>query len=51
MEVIVQVGQFMADSFVMIWSAIGGWGIFGVAIIAPVVLRKVGNLIRQIFQF
>lgn len=51
MQVIVQVGEFMANSFVKFWSAIGTWGVIGVGIVAPVVLRKVGNLIKQIFQF
>ena len=51
MEVITQVGEFMANSFVMLWQAIGTWGVIGVGIIAPVVLRKVGSLIKQIFQF
>lgn len=51
MDIIVQVGEFMANSFVKLWQAIGTWGVIGVGIVAPVVLRKVGNLISQIFQF
>lgn len=51
MDVIIQVGEFMANSFVELWNAIGTWGVFGVALVAPFVLRKIGNLIKKIFQF
>lgn len=51
MENITLVGEFMANSFLQLWSAIGTWGVIGVAIIAPVVFRKIADLIRRIFQF
>lgn len=51
MEPIVQVGQFLADSFLQLWTALGTWGVIGVGIIAPAVLYKVGNLVKKIFQF
>lgn len=51
MEVITQTGQFMANSFIKVWEAIGTWGVIGVGIIAPVVLRKISGLLKQIFDF
>lgn len=51
LDVILQAGEFMANSFIMLWSAIGTWGIFGLAIIAPVIIRKIGHLLKMIFQF
>ena len=51
MEVIVQAGEFMANSFIVLWNAIGTWGVIGVGIVAPFVLRKIGELIKRIFQF
>ena len=51
MEVIVQAGEFMANAFVTLWNAIGTWGVIGVGIVAPVILKKIGNLISKIFQF
>ena len=51
MEVIVQTGEFMANSFIALWNAIGTWGVIGVGIVAPFILRKIGELIKRIFQF
>ena len=51
MDDIILVGEFFADCFVKLWSAIGTWGVIGVGIIAPAVLYKVGNLVKKIFQF
>lgn len=51
MDVIVQAGEFMANAFVQMWNAIGTWGVIGVGIVAPVILRKIGSLIKKIFQF
>lgn len=51
MDVIVQIGEFMANSFIALWNAIGTWGVIGVGIVAPFVLRKIGELIKRIFQF
>ena len=51
MESITLVGEFMANAFVQLWTAIGTWGVIGVGIIAPTVLRKIGGLVKKIFQF
>ena len=51
MDVIVQTGEFMANAFVQLWNGIGTWGVIGVGIVAPFILRKIGNLIKKIFQF
>lgn len=51
MEVIVQTGEFMANAFLQLWYAIGTWGVIGVGIIAPFILKKIGSLIKRIFQF
>lgn len=51
MDVIVQTGEFMANSFVALWNAIGTWDVIGVGIVAPFILRKIGELIKRIFQF
>lgn len=51
MEVITQVAQFMSDSFVSLWTAIGSWGVIGLGIIAPVVLRKIAHIFKKIFSF
>ena len=51
MEVIIQTGEFMANAFILFWNAIGTWGVIGVGIVASFVLRKIGELIKRIFQF
>lgn len=51
MDVIVQVGQFFADTFVKLWTAFGMWGVIGVGIIAPAVILRVANLVKKIFKF
>lgn len=51
MDDLLLIGEFFADSFVSLWSAIGTWGVIGVGIIAPTVLYKIGNLVKKIFQF
>lgn len=51
MDVIVRVGEFMANAFVALWSAIGTWGVIGVGIIGTQVIYRIGNLIKRIFQF
>ena len=51
MDVIVQVGEFLANSFVKLWSAFGTWGVIGVCIVIPPVLARIVNLIKKIFQF
>lgn len=51
MEAITYVGQWLANAFVAVWSAIGTWGVVGVCLIAPVVLNRIGNLVKKIFQF
>lgn len=51
MTVIVQIGEFIANSFVKLWTAFGTWGVLGVCIIFPVILSRIVNLIKKIFQF
>lgn len=51
LESITQVSQFMVDTFVSLWSAIGTWGVIGLGIIAPTVLYKVARLIKKTFTF
>lgn len=51
MNVITQVGEFLADSFVKLWSAFGIWGVIGACIIAPQVILRIANLLKKIFQF
>lgn len=50
MESITLIGEFLADSFLNLWTAIGTWGVIGVGIIAPVILQKVGNILKKVFQ-
>ena len=51
MDVILEVGQFMADSFTALWTAIGSWGVIGVGIIAPAVIYRISRILKKIFQF
>lgn len=51
MEVITQVGEWMANAFIALWNAIGTWGVIGFTIIAIPIIRKVSNLLKQILQF
>ena len=51
MNVIVQVGEFLADTFVKLWTAFGTWGVLGACIIAPAVIVRIANLLKKIFQF
>lgn len=51
MEAITSTGQFMANAFISLWSAIGTWGVIGVGIIAPFIFKKIAGLIKRIFQF
>lgn len=51
MNVIVQVGEFLANQFVKLWSAFGMWGVIGVCIIFPPILARIVNLIKKILQF
>lgn len=51
MDVIIQVGEFLADSFVKLWTAFGTWGVFGACIIVPAVIVRIANLLKRIFQF
>lgn len=50
MEPIVQTGQFMADSFLALWTAFGTWGVIGVGIIAPAVIYKVVSVLKRILK-
>lgn len=51
MEALTEFGSWCASSFLQLWNAIGTWGIIGVGIIAPAVLKKIANLLKKIFQF
>lgn len=51
MDVIVRVGEFVANTFIMFWNAFGTWGVIGVCIIAPPIFARIVNLIKKIFQF
>lgn len=51
MDVIVQVGQFMAETFIKLWSAFGAWGVIGFGIIGLAVVSRIANLLKKIFQF
>lgn len=51
MEQITKVGEWLANAFVSLWTAFGTWGLFGIGIIAPAVLIRVGNLVKKIFKF
>lgn len=45
------IAQFMVDSFKSLWTAIGTWGVIGLGIIAPFVLKKIASLLKQILRF
>lgn len=51
MDVITQVGEFIADCFVKIWSAFGVWGVIGACIITPAIVVRIVKLLQKIFQF
>lgn len=51
MTVIVQVGQFLAETFTKLWTAFGTWGVIGFGIIALAVVSRIANLLKKIFQF
>ena len=50
MDAIVQVGEFIANCFVMLWNAFGAWGVIGVCIIVPFIFKRIVNLFIKIFQ-
>lgn len=43
--------QFMVNSFKSLWTAIGTWGVIGLGIIAPFVLKKIASLLKQVLRF
>lgn len=45
------IAQFMVDCFNSLWSAIGTWGVIGLGIIAPFVLKKIASLLKQVLRF
>lgn len=51
MEVIAQVGEFLADSFLRLWTAVGTWGVIGFAIIAPAIIYRISRIMKKIFHF
>lgn len=51
MENITLVGQWLAQSFLKLWNAIGTWGVIGFGIIALPILYKLANIAKKIFNF
>lgn len=51
MNEIREVGVFLGDTFTKLWTALGTWGVIGIGVICPVVLKKIGNLLKKIFQY
>lgn len=50
MTEITQVGEWMAETFLTLWNAIGTWGVIGVGIIAPTVIYKVVSIFKRILK-
>lgn len=50
MNEIRQVGVFLGDAFLKLWNALGTWGIFGIGVICPVILKRIANLLKKIFN-
>lgn len=50
MTEISMVGEWLADSFLQLWTAIGTWGVIGVGIIAPAVIYKVVSIFKRILK-
>ena len=50
MDLFVQCGEWLANAFVALWSAIGTWGIMGVGIVGIAVIRVVSNLFKKVFS-
>ena len=44
------VGEWLAESFLELWTAIGTWGVIGIGIIAPAVIYKVVSIFRRILK-
>ena len=51
LDALTQVAQFMVDTFVALWNAIGTWGVIGLGIIVPTVFRKIASLMKQVLRF
>ena len=51
LDALTQVTQFMVDTFVALWNAIGTWGVIGLGIIVPTVFRKIASLMKQVLRF
>ena len=51
MQDIVMVGEWLANAFVALWTAVGTWGIMGIGIIGVAVIKRVGNLVQKVFKF
>ncbi len=44
------VGEWLAESFLELWTAIGTWGVIGIGIIAPAVIYKVVSIFKRILK-
>lgn len=51
MNAIVLVAEFLGQMLLALWNAIGTWGIIGVGIIAPMVIKRVANLVKKVFEY
>lgn len=51
MNEIIMVGEWLANAFVALWTAVGTWGIMGIGIIGIAVIKRVGNLVKKVFNF
>ena len=51
MEEILMVGEWLANAFVALWTAVGTWGIMGIGIVGIAFIRVVTNLLRKVFSF
>lgn len=50
MDQFVLVGEWLANAFIALWSAIGTWGIMGVGIVGIAVIRVISNLVKKVFN-
>ena len=52
MNDILKVGTFLGDAFYSLFNAIiTNWGVIGIGFLIIFVVRKVGDLVKRIFQF
>lgn len=46
----VLVGQWLLDVFTLLWTAFGGWGFLGFAVVAFPIMRRLVRLFRSFVQ-